>query len=335
MGALNANQSQTIVNNYMQEINSVVATAVTNANLQTTTILNSTFSLCGPACYIPGEPLPVCIIKENVTLSQTAGTQAIVDTAQTVSIVQNSQNAISTTTQNFINQSSTSDQGWLSTALGININDINQVINVSDQIANYVATTAKLNCTANTFTEENLNVNVCGYVQGNFIVNQNAATNVVFSCVNKQIVNFFASNTERANNVNKADQTALAMQEGATTFLDYIIYAFVIITVVMLVIGLITHLSRANKPVAIPQRRATEYRDKNGNIHKYPPGQGPLLPANNANNNYQRPQQRNGFSHRPTSSYRRTANGYRTKLPASGTYRTFANEAVIGAETVA
>jgi len=284
MGTNISSQTGTqIVNSYMSEINSAVASAITTVSLNTANNQSVTINVCRTA-----------VTQGNLITNQVSTQNQTIMAASLSTVVENVKNNISAITQQFLQQTSSQEAGWLATAFNINVQDNTQVQNFSQMIANSVSSSVMTVCSDELESSQSITLNLCGYINGNIITNQSAAQNISLSCVSKQIVNFIASNSEYVQGIQQAEQQAMQTAGGLFDFLYYIAIAFVIIIFFLVIMSTISHIYRQPKQQQVP------------------PGQRPLPPG------YQQRPLPPGYQQRqlpPGYQQRRLPPGYQQRLP--------------------
>jgi hypothetical protein len=161
-------------------------------------------------------------------------------------------NKLQESIQSWITNNINQNGGWLQTALNIAAEEgINRDELVS-QLTNLVTNSVSNTCSAYAQDSQVVNLYFCGYYENfNLILNQSTASLSLATCLNKTIVQSYASNSTLIDIVNKTDQNSGQAGQG-------LFGPLVIIIVVIVIAGLIGSIayyyfqSNTDTPLAPP-----------------------------------------------------------------------------------
>ena len=236
-------------NDYTNFINSFVTNVVNNSSVTCNT--NQTYNInFGSIPASGGFPPQTCAFSfnnGNINVTQTS--------AQNCNLTAENINEISATiTNNITNQLSqwitnnlSSNQGWLSIALSSQAANNISAQQVAAMITNNAITNISSTCAAEISAAQSSNISICGVFNNtNFNLTQAAVITNLTSCINKNTINYIASNTQLNAMAQTADNKLSSTQEGLSTIAKYIIIAVVVVAVLAL-IGLIIYFAFGSK----------------------------------------------------------------------------------------
>lgn len=241
MGNFQANQSNQIAASYLSMVTNIIASAATRIATTNEMINMVNINHCGPPCVGPCSADSIDIAQSN-SIQQTT-------TAEDVSnIVATVKSQLTSATVQWVQQQSTSDQGWLATAFNVQINDTNAVTKVAENITNNISDDTTTACAGFNFDENSATLLLCGVVTKAVILTQtNAVTNIV-SCINQQTLKAFVAGSEYASTIQTADQIAYSKQSGLFGWIETVAIVIAIVIVLFLIVHLLLHVGGHYKP---------------------------------------------------------------------------------------
>ena len=230
-------------NDYTNFINSFVTNVVNNSSVTCNT--NQTYNInFGSIPAGGGFPPQTCAFSfnnGNINVTQTS--------AQNCNLTAENINEISATiTNNITNELSQwitnnlqSNQGWLAVALNSQFANNISAQQVAAMITNNAITNISSRCAAEISAAQSSNISICGVFNNtNFNLTQAAVITNLTSCINKNTINYIASNTQLNGMAQTADNKLASSQEGLSTIARYIIIA-VVAVVILIIIGVILY----------------------------------------------------------------------------------------------
>lgn len=248
MGNFQANQSNEIAASYLSMVTNIIASAATKLKSQNELINNININHCGPPCA------GVCIADE-IFITQNNVLQQTITAEDLSNVVASVKSQLTAATTQWAQQQSTSNQGWLSTAFSVQINDTNAVSKVAESITNNISDDTTTACAGFNFDENNANLLLCGTVTKAIIISQsNAVTNIV-SCITQQTLKAFVAGSEYATTIQTADQIAYSKQEGLFGWIETVAIVIAVVIVLFLIVHLLLHVSGHYKPKPAPTQQ--------------------------------------------------------------------------------
>ena len=243
MGSLQSQTSINISDSYFKMVTDITASSVATYSGSKAQINNATVNIC---LLKQCGPSPPC--NASFTIVQTNELQETLDIEALSKVTADVKSKIVSQTIQWAQQQSSSTQGWLDTAFSVQIQTNENVQSVAETIANSISSDTIKVCNDFTFEENNVVINACGTLNDQILVGQSNATRSATSCIAKQILNVFVSNSEFASGIQKADQQALSDQQGLFGWIEYIAAAVCLVIIIFLVIHLAIHLTGGYKP---------------------------------------------------------------------------------------
>ena len=227
MGNVQANETKQILSSYTNVVNSVVAN-VYNKALANCSSSNNLMLTTGRDCVFNFS-------DGTMNFKQVAGSNCKLDSINTTELTSSFNTEIINKTRNFIEQNAKNDQGWFATAFSLQINDAENVTDVMNQITNSFNVNFTNQCQSISNALNNANVDLCGYFdKTTFNFEQNAFVTAITSCVNKNVMNMWTSNSVLNDLWSKTDQKLASTQAG---FSFVWLFLIIIALVILLIIG--------------------------------------------------------------------------------------------------
>lgn len=230
MGNVQANQTKQMLSEFTE--------FVTN---NTTTIVNTNKLNCTAGNVLrfnagKGQDCDFDITGGSINLNQTASSNCKV-TAEDINDIQAEiKNNISNLTQQFAEQASENTQGWLATAFSFQINQAENITQLSNLIQNNIQTDIENFCGGEILSTNNAIVNLCGTYDGTEInITQDVLATGIASCVNKNITAVFAENEVLNEVFQKTDQALASKQEGIGSFFFWLAIAGSVLAVLLII----------------------------------------------------------------------------------------------------
>lgn len=244
--------SKDVTQGYMDAVNELTSSATASLNTTTLTVNNLNLQLCGSNVCGPGP----CNIK-NVNINQRAGTslQLSVGTLQQVVIAVT--NKLEDTTTQYVQSRNQSEQAWMSFAFGINSQYQSTISSFAQKISNLITQNVSTNCNSSVISSNTARIVLCGNIDGDANIRQDADVLEAISCISKQIVNNIVSNTELYNGMQYADQQNYSSSSGPLSFLYYIGLFILFIIIVVTLAGTIRYVTREEVKSRMPQKTTT------------------------------------------------------------------------------
>jgi hypothetical protein len=115
-------------------------------------------------------------------------------------------------------------QGWLSFAFSLQVANSETSATVAQQITNAIMSDSSNTCIEQAYSSNGGELYICGtYINSDIIINQAAYVNAMQSCINKQILAIFSSNTVVGQMAQQTDE-----QSGIGEFIYWIIIAVIV-----------------------------------------------------------------------------------------------------------
>lgn len=241
MGNLQSQTFQQISDSYFKMVTNITASAVATYSGEKAQINNATVNIC--LLQQCGRPC-----SASFSVIQTNDLQETLDIEALSKVTADVKNNIVSKTVTWAQGSDSSTQGWLSTAFSVQIQNTDQVTKVAETIATYISDDTTTVCSDFTFEENNVVVNACGTLTEPILVGQSNATRSATSCIAKQVLNAFVSNSEFASGIQKADLQAKSEEGGLFGWIEYIAAAICLVIIIFLIIHLAIHLTGGYKP---------------------------------------------------------------------------------------
>ena len=239
------NVTTNVFNAYYDVVNTLVANAISDSKLKSSSAQFVQTTTCGPECYsqyapkIPGD----CIITD-INIVQSSDIRNQYTGGSMSDVIANVKVNLATQTENYINNITNTHADWGTVALNVITNANTTVSNISANIANSVSSNTESFCHLEANQDQQARLLLCGIVNG-VSINQSVYQTNVMSCITKQIVRFIASDGIITKAINAAN--------NATTIGNqYLIYAIVGIVLVIIVFIIIGALSGKTPPDKLP-----------------------------------------------------------------------------------
>ncbi len=229
MGNIQANSTKQVLSEYTSFINSQVSSVINQSVTNCTASNTANITTGGSDCIFE-------LTNGSFTYVQNAYASCKLNSENSTQIQTVIQNTVSNNLQSFINQASKSTQDWFATAFSLQINDASNVIQVQNQMSNFVSSQIQNFCQSQILSANNNTVHLCGIFNGATInLGQNAFTEGVTSCVNKNVITAFTSNYALNQLWTQTDQKLASEQKGATSALMWIAIIGGIVLVVLII----------------------------------------------------------------------------------------------------
>lgn len=235
MGNVQVNETRQILSDYTKIVNDVVNSVYNTAISQCTA--GNTLSI-----QTGGVDCPFEFTNGTFNIFQVAGTNCTLTSSNISQLGTTLKNEIQNKTQQFLEQQSQNEQGWLAVALSLQINQATNVTEITNQIFNSINNNIINSCSSVSNALNTGQLKLCGVYNGaTFNINQNATVTALTSCVNQAVINTFVNNPVLNDLVQKTEQKLKSKQEGigaltwvllaGAVFLVVAIIAFIIFKV--------------------------------------------------------------------------------------------------------
>jgi hypothetical protein len=184
----------------------------------------------------------------NININQTSQATCSLTSENITTITMNIENDLQNQLEQYISQRQNVEQGWLATALSLGVEGASTSQEIANLIRNSINTNITDSC-MNQLTTQNLaEIRLCGaFDQSTFNINQDATVTGITSCINKQIITSFTSNSILNNLFQRTEQAVSVRQAGVDSFAFYIALAIGLFIIFFLLIFLLLFSGSSNK----------------------------------------------------------------------------------------
>lgn len=278
-------QTKATQKSFTTAVNSAVESAVNNASVKCLSTNEFTVDIGSVPGYtmngqtFPPQQCPLKVTNSTINISQVNAPVCNLNSDNISSIQNTFTNDFSNQIVQWINSNFNSEQGWLSIAFSSqSANNISRQ-EVATQIANNVVANIQNSCAAEIAANNRLIISICGEFDQDVInIQQKAIITNLTSCINKNTINFIASNTQLNGMAQTADNYFSSQQEGLSTIAKWII-AGVVIVVVLIIIGVLLYFvfgSKSTPPAVTPNTQKRQELLKELALKRLGEGEGSL-----------------------------------------------------------
>jgi len=257
-GGLSVTSSTTknIIDTYMSAVNTSVQTTIQSSDItqgssQTLQLNVCTVDVCGE------DAIRYCKIGD-VNVNQNSISNSYLNSGVLSKVRTQFSNNLKSFNENFISNTTSSQQQWLTIAFNFNFNDSTQVQNTVESITNQMVTSLKNECSTMQNAAQNAKTALCGYV-GSFSLTQQNAVNSAVSCVTQNLNSVFVQNSEYAEGIQKANNATMDGGPSLFTVLEWIGLGLLILIIIFIIIRLITYASRGEHKDEVQKAYVAQY----------------------------------------------------------------------------
>lgn len=242
MGSIQSNITKQTLSAYTDVVNAV-AVSVFNQAAQNCAAANTlTINTGQGGCFFQ-------FLNGKINIDQIAGTNCKFNDQNIINLTSQFQNQLTTETQAFIQQNAQNKQGFIATALSLQINEADTVEKITNLISNSFQGSFTNICTATNQALNNASLNLCGiFDNSSIVVNQNAFVTAVTSCINEAVLNIFLKNEVLNKMATATDQKLYSQQEGIGSIFTVIFIIIGVLVVLGIIGGIIYALIRYRSP---------------------------------------------------------------------------------------
>lgn len=267
MGNFTSQYTENTISSFTNLVNSVSNTIVNNSNITCGSAqsiqVSSGIAPNGSGATAQAACAQYTVFENsNIVIDQTNTDNCTLTSSNITQITTDVKNTLTTEINQWINQNLNQNAGWLSTALNIanqeGISQTELVSNLTNLISNNVSNT----CSAYVQDSQDITLYFCGYYKNfNLLVNQKTASLALATCLNKTIVQSYASNSTLIDIVQKTDQ---AVYQATAGIFDWLTTIIVVIVIVGLISTIAYYYFQGNQNQPEPQEvyvRPGAYRE--------------------------------------------------------------------------
>lgn len=240
MGNFQSNTTKNMISAYTSILNNISLSVVNESRLGCN---SSNFLNLQTGGATPEQSN--CVFKltnGDLIISQRAESKCQLVSENINDISSEIKNEVRTQTESFINADLKNSQGFFATAFSFQEVNLSNATEVADVISNSFAGNITNICTAQVNAFNHQILLLCGeYNNSNIIVNQDALTTSITSCINENIVKLYNNNVALKDLILKTDSKLYSEQKGIN--IGQILLIIGIIVVVIIIIALIIYFA--------------------------------------------------------------------------------------------
>lgn len=233
MGNIQSNVTQQFITSVNNIINQSVTNVYNKASQDCTTInvLNASFGAA-----TSGQTCPVSVINSRINFRQNASTTCNLTSLNRADLRTQFATELKQRLEQLAEADLKNKQGFLSTAISIQENNLNSVVELINNVTNTITQDVTNLCTSVVQASNQGNLIFCGFYKDTTIdVAQNATAQAMASCVNEALAKTQIGNSTIADIVQRTDAKLASQQEG----IGSIFWIFILIIGGVFVLGII------------------------------------------------------------------------------------------------
>ena len=248
MGSVNAIQTKQIISAYTSVVNSAVTNLFNTSNLVCNANDELTLNVGGGDCkFLPQ------IQSSTFNIGQQVKGDCSLNSDNVNKLNAQFSNTVKTTTEQFIKDNVKNYNGWLAFGFSLNIANASNADELSQTIVNSFQTDIKNACNAEITAYAQATINFCSDIVNSTInFTQDAAVTSITSCITRNVIDIFASNTVLTKFVQETDAHFANTNAGLGSWIEYLLIGLVVIVIVIMIVYYLFNYGTSPPPTNAP-----------------------------------------------------------------------------------
>lgn len=206
-------------------INQAIIDAQSSSTLNCSAGSNVKFTT-GKGCYFYSDG---STFNFNITVDD----NCVLNSTVLTNINQQFKTQVTSALTSFIQSQANSSEGWLATAITVEVQGANTAEEIATQITNSFNDNVSVVCKEDASSSANGELDLCGVWDTSTInFNQSASTTALANCVTRTIITAFSTNSVLQELYEKTEQAVKQQSSGIDTVFIYLIVGIVVVCIV-------------------------------------------------------------------------------------------------------